>query len=63
MIIINGVFLLLRTVANTVSMEMVLVNSTKLTMAVLSWIVIALEIELAEIAVLAKKWMVLVMDA
>ena len=54
MIIINGVFLLLRTVANTVSMEMVLVNSTKLTMAVLSWIVIALEIELAEIAVLAK---------
>ena len=63
MIIINGVFLLLMTVANTVSMEMVLVNSTKLTMAVLSWIVIALEIELAEIAVLAKKWMVLVMDA
>ena len=63
MIIINGVFLLLRTVANTVSMEMVLVNSTKLTMAVLSWIVIALAIELAEIAVLAKKWMVLVMDA
>ena len=44
-------------------MEMVLVNSTKLTMAVLSWIVIALAIELAEIAVLAKKWMVLVMDA